>query len=119
MSFVWVPVLAAFSCIYLGMLALNLAMDRNAKLVFQQSFSSQKNLILRCLGYIGLVFGLGLCLYVWGAAIGFAAWCGILTFAVGLLIFVQSYYPRYSLHLASVWSVCTVLVCAVDLMGWV
>lgn len=119
MSIAWLPVLAAFSCVYFGMLALNLAMDRNAKLVFQHSFSLSKNRVLRCLGYAGLALGLGLCLYVWGVAIGFTAWCGILTFAVGLLIFVQSYYPRYSLHLASAWSACTVLVWAIDLMGWV
>lgn len=104
MNIEWVPVLAAFCFLYLGMLALNLAMDRNTKLVFNTVFTAKKNNVLKMLGWCGLLVALALCIYVWGGIIGITTWCGIASFVVGLLIFIQTYSPRWSLHLASLWS---------------
>jgi len=87
---------------YLSLFALNLSMERNAKLVFKFPLSSKLMMLSKVLGWGGLILALFSSILAWGVAIGITAWFGVITVVVGLIVFIQSYQARLNLNLAAV-----------------
>lgn len=102
MSLDAVNILTACTLCYLGMFALNLAMERNAKLVLNRALSSRLAKFSSGLGWCCLVLALYANILVWGWAVGMTACFGIATAAAGCIIFIQSYRPRLNLHFSVV-----------------
>ena len=85
--------------LYLGMLGLNLAMDKHAKAVLKQALSPLQAKISQLTGWGFIVLGFVLAMRIWGGAVGLCVAFGALTVVLGLLIFLQSYRPRWSWYL--------------------
>ena len=97
-----VNILTACALCYLGMFTLNLAMERNAKLVLNRALSSRLAKFSSGLGWCCLVLALYANILVWGWAVGMTACFGIATAAAGCIVFIQSYRPRLNLHFSVV-----------------
>jgi hypothetical protein len=89
-----VNILTACALCYLGMFALNLSMERNAKLVLNRVLSYRLAKLSYSLGWCSLL--LALC------AVGITACFGIATAVAGCIVFIQSYRPRLNLHFSVV-----------------
>ena len=99
-----VNILTACALCYLGMFALNLAMERNAKLVLNRALSSKLANLSSGLGWCWCCLLLALCasILAWGWAVGMTACFGIAAAAAGCIVFIQSYRPRLNLHFSAV-----------------
>ena len=97
-----VNILTACTLCYLGMFALNLAMERNAKLVLNRALSSRLAKLSSGLGWCSLVLALCAGIFAWGWAVGMTACFGIATAAAGCIIFIQFFRPRLNLHFSVV-----------------
>ena len=112
-------VVTVLSTSFMGMALLNFTMDKPHKqllLQIPQSLSADwlKPRYLRILGWILLAVALGLSINVWGFSIGSAAYFGLLTLVVGMLIFLFSYRITWVFH----WVLCAAVLnvlCAVAL----
>ena len=93
MSLDAVNILTACTLCYLGMFALNLSMERNAKLVL--------NRVLSC-RLAKLSYGLGWCSLLLALCAGITACFGIATAGAGCIVFIQSYRPRLNLYFSVV-----------------
>lgn len=94
MTISMINLLSTVACIYIGMMSLNLSMDKPFKEIFGQKIISSYMYILRLSGWIFLILAMISSIAVWGIAIGIAAWFGIATFVVGLLIYTFAYRPK-------------------------
>lgn len=102
MSIVSINIVSAIFLSYLGLFALNLSMERNAKLVLKTPLSAKKNQLIKALGWMLLALSLLLCILAWGVSMGITAWFGVITLIVGVTVFIQSYQARLNLNLSSV-----------------
>ncbi|RZG86769.1 DUF3325 domain-containing protein [Acinetobacter sp. WCHAc060033] len=101
MSIVSINILTTIFLSYLGLFALNLSLERNAKLVLKAPLSLKKNQIIKILGWSFLALSLLHCIWAWGISIGIAAWFGVITLIAGIIVFIQSYQARLNLNLSS------------------
>ena len=97
-----VNILTACTLCYLGMFALNLAMERNAKLVLNRVLSYRLAKLSYSLGWCSLLLALCAGILAWGWAVGITACFGIATAVAGCIVFIQSYRPRLNLHFSAV-----------------
>ncbi|MGG5290045.1 DUF3325 domain-containing protein [Pseudomonas shirazensis] len=86
---------------YAGMLGLCQGLERHYKQVWQRSPSPALRLILRALGWLGLLLSLLLCAQAWGWAMGAVAWFGVISLAAVLLVMLLPYWPRFALALVA------------------
>ncbi|OUY07543.1 DUF3325 domain-containing protein [Acinetobacter populi] len=91
--------LSTLSCIYVGMMSLNLSTDKVFKEIFRQKITSKQIYVLRILGWLFLILAMISSIAAWGMAIGIAAWFGIATFIVGLLIYIYAYQPQWAWYI--------------------
>lgn len=101
MSIVSINILTTIFLSYIGLFALNLSMERNAKLVLKAPLSLKKNQIIKVLGWGLLALSLLHCIWAWGISIGITAWFGVITLIAGIIVFIQSYQARLNLNLSS------------------
>jgi len=102
MSLDAVNILTACALCYLGMFALNLSMERNAKLLLNRALSSRLAKLSSGLGWCGLLLALCAGISAWGWTVGMTACFGIAAAAAGCIVFIQSYRPRLNLHFSAV-----------------
>ena len=101
MSIVSINILTTIFLSYLGLFALNLSMERNAKLVLKAPLPLKKIQTIIILGWIFLALSLLHSVWVWGASIGMVAWLGVMTLMAGVIVFIQSYQARLNLNLSN------------------
>lgn len=94
MSIYTINILSTLACIYLGMMSLNLSMDKPFKQIFNKNITLNQVRLLRIIGWIFLTLSMIAAIAAWNVSIGIAAWFGIATFMVGLLIYTQAYRPN-------------------------
>lgn len=99
MSILSINILTALLLNYIGLFALNLSMERNAKLVLEAPLSLKKIQILKVFGWIFLALSLFHSILAWGVSIGITAWFGVITLIAGAIVFIQSYRARVNLNL--------------------
>ncbi|KAA8735668.1 DUF3325 domain-containing protein [Acinetobacter qingfengensis] len=87
-------ILSALACIYIGMMCLNLSMDKPFKQVFQRTIRPLDCRVLRIVGWLFIVFAMMCSIAAWNISIGIAAWFGMATFVVGMLVFIQAYHLK-------------------------
>ncbi|USI87006.1 DUF3325 domain-containing protein [Acinetobacter johnsonii] len=85
-------VITVFATNFIGMANLNFAMDKaHIQLIKCKPFwlpvTFLKPVYLRVMGWIFLAVVLKLSIQIWGFSIGLAAYFGVLTFGVGVLVF--------------------------------
>ncbi|AOA58467.1 DUF3325 domain-containing protein [Acinetobacter larvae] len=102
MSIELMNILTALSCMYLAMMAFNLAMERNAKLTLKQPLSAQWSRMSYGLAWLLLAGSIFASVAAWGLAVGLTASCGLATMMVGAIIFIQSYRPRWVWYIAQI-----------------
>ncbi|WOE31509.1 MULTISPECIES: DUF3325 domain-containing protein [unclassified Acinetobacter] len=100
MNILSIHILIALLLSYIGLFALNLTMERNAKLILKQPLSIKKNQMIKVLGWMCLVFSLFNSIWAWGGPIGITAWFGVITVIAGVIVFIQSYRARLNLNLS-------------------
>ncbi|GAA5005906.1 hypothetical protein GCM10023206_11050 [Acinetobacter puyangensis] len=91
-----INLLSTVACIYIGMMSLNLSMEKVFKEIFGQKITSTQIYALRILGWLFLILAMIGSIAAWGMAIGIAAWFGIATFTLGLLIYIYAYQPKWA-----------------------
>ncbi|MFC3902602.1 Protein of unknown function [Acinetobacter marinus] len=102
-------VLSTLILIFLGMLCLSYSMEKHYKSVFSRPFSTPKLILFRVLGWSLLLLSMYCCINIWNLPIGLAAWFGLLTFIVALLIYIQAYQASWTRYLAVV--LAGILIC--------
>lgn len=93
---------------YAGMVALCLGLERHYKQVWGTPSTRVQRLVLRALGWAGLLVSLLLCAAGWGWAMGPVGWFGVISLAGLLLVGVLPYAPRlavYGVVAVPVWAV--------------
>ena len=99
MSILSINILTTIFLSYIGLFALNLSMERNAKLVLKAPLSLKKIQILKVCGWVFLALALFQSILAWGVSIGITAWFGVITLIAGAIVFIQSYQARANLNL--------------------
>ena len=99
MNILSINILTTIFLIYIGLFALNLSMERNAKLVLKAPLSLKKIQILKVFGWTFLALSLFHSILAWGVSIGITAWFGVITLIAGAIVFIQSYRARLNLNL--------------------
>ncbi len=97
-----INIISTLALLYIGMMGLNLSMDKQFKNIFERKISLSQSRILYGLGWLFLAAALASSIAAWGISIGIAAWFGIATFMVGVLIYIQAYWPRWAWHISLV-----------------
>ena len=92
--------LSTIALIYIGMMCLNLAMDKHFKQVFARSISQSQALSLKLLGWVIVALSVYCSTLAWTLSIGLAVWFGIATFMVGLMIYIQAYQAKWAYYIA-------------------
>ena len=97
-------VITVFATNFIGMANLNFAMDKaHIQLIKCKPFwlpvTFLKPVYLRVMGWIFLAVVLKLSIQIWGFSIGLAAYFGVLTFGVGVLVFLLSYQLAWVIRL--------------------
>ncbi len=90
------PLLVAVMCLsYAGMAALCLALERHyQELTGQYEVPRGVRATLRTLGAMLLLGALALCLWTWGATVGWVSWLAWLTAGALVVALLASYAPR-------------------------
>ncbi len=101
MSIVSINILTAIFLSYIGLFALNLSMERNAKLVLKAPLSLKKIQMMKVFGWMFLALSLFHSILAWGISIGITAWFGGITLIAGAIVFIQSYQAKLNLNLSS------------------
>lgn len=99
MNILSINILTTIFLIYIGLFALNISMERNAKLVLKEPLSIKKIQIFKAFGWIFLALSLFQSILAWGVSIGITAWFGVITLIAGAIVFIQSYRARLNLNL--------------------
>ena len=99
-----VSVITVFATSFICMANFNFAMDKaHIQLIKYKPFwlpvTLLKPVCLRVLGGIFLAIALMLSIQIWGFSIGLAAYLGILTLEVGVLVFLLSYKLAWVIRL--------------------
>jgi len=97
------PMLISVALAFPGFVALCFGMERHQEDLLGKVLSKSALIAWRCLGTVGLVLALVVCLQAWSVSIGIAAWAGLLTFAAMLLGLLLTYAPQLVVRLAA-WS---------------
>lgn len=95
---------AIFTSGFVGMTSLNFAMNKSHKnLVTHKPFwlntALLKPIYLRIMGWLFLAMALFLSIQTWSFSIGLAAYFGLLTLVVGVLVFLLSYKMTWVIRL--------------------
>lgn len=85
---------AALVSAYGGMLALCLGLERYFKQVWQQTPSPRLLMVLRVMGWAGLLLSLLLCAQAWGWPMGSVAWFGMISLGGIVVASLLPYWPR-------------------------
>ena len=108
-----IDVISALLSLYLGMMCLNLAMDKPFKAQFGRQMQRKDCYLLRTLGSLALCLALYFCGLVWSLGIAITAWFGIAMLVVAVLVFMQAYPFKYSRW----WfSVCIIIFMIIQLL---
>lgn len=97
--------------IFLGMLCLNLSMEKHYKQVLSSSFSPSKRIGFRCVGWLILAMSLYTNILASNVAIGIASWFGIATLMTGLMIYILTYRPKWLVYFALTLLMVLILLC--------
>lgn len=90
----------AFALSYAGFTALALAMERPHRMIWRRSPSLRTTVMLRTAGFALLGCAVGPSMAGLEGSTGIVAWCGFLTAAALLLVFLLPYVPRVAVGLA-------------------
>lgn len=90
----------AIGLAYPGFLLLALAMDRHHRDLFRHAPDRMRRRHFQLGGWALLGLSLLPCLALWGGAIGWVAWLGVLSVAAWGLVFLLTYAPRTAILLA-------------------
>lgn len=108
-----IDVMSAVLSLYLGMMCLNLAMDKPFKAQFRREIRRKDGYLLRIVGSLALCLALYFCGLLWSIGIAITAWFGIASLVLALLVFIQAYPRKYSQR---IFSVCIFIFITIQLL---
>jgi len=97
------PMLISLALAFPGFVALSLGMDRHQEDLLGKTLQRPGLVAWRCIGMIGLVLALVVCMQAWSISVGVAVWLGLLTFAAMMVGLLLTYAPHLLFRLAG-WS---------------
>jgi hypothetical protein len=89
-----INLLSCLLSLYIGMMGLNLSMQKPFQEIFKRHLSTKTCYGLRIVAWSFLTVSLVCSMQTWNIGIGIVAWLGLATAVVGMLVLLQAYHLK-------------------------